>query len=248
MFGRSPESGIVARPTRSAMSERSRLLTGEVTYSRMPTELTTERFILTPEELADAEWLADLFTARGGGTVTEVRARVRIAAMHELMRAHGIGAYVLRPRDGGTPMGYAAIILGRGTLEEPELVYELGPKAYRRGYATETARVVLDAAFATGRRQIWATVRTWNAASLRVLDKLGGFRQERGTHDVGRCGAASLVRVRGAGRLNLHRRCIPASVAALSTADPHDSTDGNHHLQVPRAVAESSACGGRERK
>lgn len=172
----------LAKATRpAAMSGHSRLLTGGVPYTPMPTLLTTERFILTPEELTDAKWLADLFTARGSAAVSEAQARERVAAMHKLTRAHGIGAYVLRPRDGGTPVGYAALIVGRGTVEEPELAYELLPDAHGHGYATEAARAVLAAAFATSRRRIWATVRPWNAASLRVLDKLGGFHQVRTT-------------------------------------------------------------------
>lgn len=73
--------------------------------------------------------------------------------MHDLTDAHGIGAYVLRLRTGGTPVGYAAIVVGRGTVEEPELAYELLPT--------------------TGRHRTWATIRPWNAASLRVLDKRG---------------------------------------------------------------------------
>lgn len=141
------------------MSGRSRLLTGGVPYTPMPTLLTTERFILTPEELSDAPWLAELFTARGGAAVSEAQARERVAAMHQLTRTHGIGAYVLWPRDGGTPVGYAAIIVGRGTVEEPELAYELLPDAHGHGYATEAARAVLAAAFATSRRRVWATVR-----------------------------------------------------------------------------------------
>jgi len=149
----------------------------------MPTELATERFVLTREELADASWLADLFTARGAGTVTEAEARARVAAMHELTREYGIGAYILRPKDGGAPAGYAAIIIGRGTVEEPEIAYELLPKARGHGYATEAASTVLPAAFETGRRRIWATIRPWNTASLRVLDKLGNFHQVRTTSD-----------------------------------------------------------------
>ncbi|HEY3438390.1 MAG TPA: GNAT family N-acetyltransferase, partial [Actinotalea sp.] len=143
----------------------------------------TERFVLTREELSDAAWLADLFTARGGGTVTVAEARSRVAAMHELTSAHGLGAYVLRPKDGGSPAGYAAIVLGRGTVEEPEIAYELLPDAQGHGYATEAASAVLQAAFATGRRRLWATIRPWNTASLRVLDKLGGFREVRTTAD-----------------------------------------------------------------
>jgi len=164
-------------------ARRLRLLTGGVTFTPMPPELATERLILTREELADAAWLADLFTARGGGTVTEAEARSRVVAMHELTRAHGIGAYVLRPRSGGAPAGYTAIIVGRGTVEEPEIAYEILPDAQGRGYATEAARVVLAAAVATGRRRVWATIRPWNVASLRVLDKLGGFHRVRTTSD-----------------------------------------------------------------
>jgi RimJ/RimL family protein N-acetyltransferase len=40
----------------------------------------------------------------------------------------------------------------------------------------------MDAAFATGRRRLWATVRTWNSASFRVLDKLG-FRRDHVVSD-----------------------------------------------------------------
>lgn len=159
------------------------MLTGEVIFPPMPTELATERFLLTREELGDAGWLATLFTARGGGTVTVEQACARIAAMHALTRDHGIGAYVLRPRDGDAPVGYAAVIIGRRTAEEPELAYELLPEAHGRGYAAEAARVVLSAAFSTGRRRVWATVRPWNSASLRVLDKLGGFTLDRTTTD-----------------------------------------------------------------
>ena len=154
-----------------------------MTFTPMAAELATERFNLTHEALADAAWLAELFTARGGGTVTETEARQRVLAMHELTSVHGIGAYVLRPRDGGPPVGYAAIVIGRGTVEEPEIAYELLPGAHGHGYATEAASAVLAAAFATGRRRVWSTIRPWNAASLRVLEKLGGFEQVRVTQD-----------------------------------------------------------------
>jgi len=79
-----------------------------VTFTPMPSELATQRLILTREEFADAAWLAELVTARGGGTVTEAETSSRIAAMHELTRVHGIGAYVLRPRvqrDSGSRWG-----------------------------------------------------------------------------------------------------------------------------------------------
>jgi RimJ/RimL family protein N-acetyltransferase len=41
---------------------------------------------------------------------------------------------------------------------------------------------VLAAAVATRRKRLWATVRSWNVASFRVLDKLG-FERRHSTAD-----------------------------------------------------------------
>ena len=162
---------------------RLRTVLAEVGFAPLPPRLETERLILTPEVETDAPWFASLLTARGTGTFTIDDARARIATMATTVETTGIGALVLRRRDDGEPLGYCAIIVGRGTLDEPELAYELLPSAHGQGYATEAALAVLDAAFATGRTRIWSTVRSWNTASLRVLDKLG-FRRDRVTADA----------------------------------------------------------------
>jgi RimJ/RimL family protein N-acetyltransferase len=91
---------------------------------------------------------------------------------------------VLHKRSDGEPLGYAAIVVGRGSLEEPELAYELLPRAHGHGYATEAARALLDAAFDTGRHRIWATIGATNAPSLRVAEKLG-FRRDHRTAEPG---------------------------------------------------------------
>jgi len=98
------------------------------------------------------------------------------------MEATGIGPLVLRTKPDGHPVGYCAIIIGRASLGEPELGYELLPQAHGNALATEAAKAVLDAAFATGRSRIWSTVRSWNAPSFRVLEKLG-FRRHHTTID-----------------------------------------------------------------
>lgn len=131
----------------------------------MPQRLETERLILTPEDEQDAEWFTELLNARGAHRFTIEEARERIAAMVAVRATTGIGALVLRTRQDGDAIGYCAIIVGRGSLEEPEIAYELLPRAYGHGYATEASRVLLDAAFATGRTRIWATVRSWNTPS-----------------------------------------------------------------------------------
>ncbi len=87
--------------------------------------------------------------------------------MTATIEAIGIGALVLRTKPDGDAIGYGAIIIGRGSLEEPEFAYyELLPRARGLGYATEASQALLDAAFATGRDRIWSTVRAWNAPAL----------------------------------------------------------------------------------
>ena len=150
----------------------------------MPLRIETERLILTPEEPSDAEWFAELLNARGKGTFSVADALERIGVMTKTIKTSGIGALVLRKRPDGKPLGYTAIVVGRSSLDEPELAYELLPRMHGNGYATEAARALLNAAFDTGRRRIWATIRSSNAPSLRVAEKLG-FRRDHCTADVG---------------------------------------------------------------
>jgi RimJ/RimL family protein N-acetyltransferase len=62
------------------------------------------------------------------------------------------------------------LIIGRFTVEEPEIAYELFQRADGRGYATEAASTVLDAAIATGRKRLWSTVGAWNTVVLRPYE------------------------------------------------------------------------------
>jgi RimJ/RimL family protein N-acetyltransferase len=68
---------------------------------------------------------------------------------------------------------------------EPEIAYELFRRAHGRGYATEAARAVLEAAIATGRKRLWSTVGSWNTPSSRVLEKLGFERDHVSAGDGG---------------------------------------------------------------
>ncbi len=146
--------------------------------------IETKRLVLTPEEEKDAAWFTELLNARGTGTFTTEEARERIAAMTATIEAIGIGALVLRTRSDGDALGYSAIVIGRCSIDEPEPAHELLPRAQGRGYATEASRALLEAAFATGRRRIWSTVRSWNLPSFQVLEKLG-FRRDHSTTDAG---------------------------------------------------------------
>jgi RimJ/RimL family protein N-acetyltransferase len=150
----------------------------------MRLRIETERLLLTPEEPSDAEWFAELLNTRGAGAFTVADAIDRIDVMTRTIETTGIGALVLRKRPYGEALGYTAIVVGRCSLDEPELAYELLPRAHGQGYATEAARAMLDAAFETGRRRIWATIGSWNAPSLRVAEKLGFRRDHCTTEEV----------------------------------------------------------------
>jgi len=72
------------------------------------------------------------------------------------------------PDDGGACAGVPSVT---ATISGP---LTPGPKfADIRSYAR---RAVVEVAAATGRKRLWATVGSWNAPSLRVLEKLGFHR------------------------------------------------------------------------
>jgi hypothetical protein len=130
------ERAILARGSRHRCVGSQR----PVTFSPMPPRIETERLILTPEEPGDAEWFTELLNARGTGTFTVADTLERIDVMTKTIETTGIGALVLRKRPDGEALGYTAIVVGRGSLDEPEHAYKVLPRAHGHGYATEAAR------------------------------------------------------------------------------------------------------------
>ncbi|WP_069173208.1 GNAT family N-acetyltransferase [Streptomyces griseus] len=155
------------------------------TYQTMPFHLETERLILRPWVESDAAEFCALLSERGKGTPTVEHIRTSIVELLAATETTGIALLPVQRRDEGDFIGYCGLIIGRSTVEEPEIAYELFQRAHGRGYATEAAGAVLDAAVATGRRRLWSTVGAWNTPSLRVLEKLGFERDHVSTEDNG---------------------------------------------------------------
>lgn len=155
------------------------------TYETMSFHLETERLILRPWAESDAADFSALLSERGNGTPPVERIRASIGELLAATETTGIALLPIERRDGGDFIGYCGLIIGRTTVEEPEIAYELFQHAHGRGYATEAARAVLEAAVATGRKRLWSTVRTWNTPSFRVLEKLGFERDHVTTDDNG---------------------------------------------------------------
>jgi RimJ/RimL family protein N-acetyltransferase len=91
-------------------------------------------------------------------------------------------------------IGYCGLTVGSATEEEPEIAFELFRATHGRGFATEAARAVVEMARGTGRSRLWATVREWNAASLRVLAKLDFVDSGRRTEDTERGSSVWMTR------------------------------------------------------
>ncbi|GAA5016954.1 GNAT family N-acetyltransferase [Actinopolymorpha pittospori] len=154
-------------------------------YQPMSLHLETERLTLRPWAQSDADDVRALHAERGDGTPTIEDTREIIARQLATTEQTGLALLPIRHRDVGDFIGYCGLIVGRSTVDEPEIAFELCKAAHGRGYATEAAGAVIDAASATGRTRLWATVRSWNTPSFRVLEKRGFERSHVSTDDSG---------------------------------------------------------------
>jgi len=86
---------------------------------------------------------------------------------------HGFGLWRVTEKAGGTPVGMCGL-LKRDGLDDPDVGYAFLARLSGRGYASEAAQATLD----YGRRKlglgrIVAITAPGNAASIRVLEKIG---------------------------------------------------------------------------
>jgi RimJ/RimL family protein N-acetyltransferase len=147
--------------------------------------LETDRLILRRRRVDEAAIYRQLWTERdprvpqhrrldpeGRPTVEEIAEQTR-AELEE----SGPGLLAVERKDTADVIGYCGLNLhGNGSVDEPELAYELLRAAHGCGYATEAGRAVVTWASEVGYRRLWAGVWDWNVASRRVLEKLG-FRE-----------------------------------------------------------------------
>ncbi|MBA2951284.1 GNAT family N-acetyltransferase [Streptomyces himalayensis] len=154
-------------------------------YSPMPLQLETARLTLRPWIESDVDAHRLLVAERGGGMPSIEDNRRMIEDQRAASALTGIALLPVTRRDVGDFIGYCGLTVGRASVDEPEIAYELFRRVHGHGYATEAASAVLDAAIATGRKRLWSTVRPWNAPSFRVLEKLGFKRDHVSTEDSG---------------------------------------------------------------
>ncbi|WP_020591089.1 GNAT family N-acetyltransferase [Kiloniella laminariae] len=88
-------------------------------------------------------------------------------------RKNGFGLYLTELKENGSPIGMCGLV-SRPGLDHPDIGYAFMPEHCAKGYATESARAVLD----YGRNilkldKIVAITSPDNQASARVLEKIG---------------------------------------------------------------------------
>jgi len=153
--------------------------------------LETERLILRPPSLEDAEEFAAIWGDEETTTyIGGAKQRDEIEPMIERMSAHweryGVGLFALERKTDGKALGRVGLLMWdterwvsglRGELEGPvetEIGWILGREHWGRGYATEGAIACRDWALGElGRERLISLIALPNTASIRVAERIG---------------------------------------------------------------------------
>jgi len=113
------------------------------------------------------------------GTRSELETREFIRSSIEHWERHGYGFWVFRDRTDGRFIGRAGLLqVEIDGSDEIEIAYAVMPEFWRRGFATEMARAILDIAARLSIHDIVAFTLPTNSGSRGVMEK-AGFRYER---------------------------------------------------------------------
>jgi RimJ/RimL family protein N-acetyltransferase len=154
-------------------------------------QLTTERLVL--RDFVESDWEAVLayqqdplylryyeWTSR---TREEVRAFMKRFLDQQIQVPRIKFQFAVTLKSGGQLIGNCGIRRDSPAAREADMGYELDPKHWRKGYATEAARAVLDFGFSHMKvTRVTAWCIADNVASARVLEKIGMKLEKRMRH------------------------------------------------------------------
>ena len=145
------------------------------------TVLETERLLLQKPTSDDAEFYYQLFRQPlfirhiadlGIESVEDAKDFIENYLIEHHNQA-GFGMFTVRLKADNTAIGFCGAIK-REYLEWPDMGYALLPEFFGKGYATESARVVLDYCHnQIGMDKVVAFTTLDNAESMHVLEKIG---------------------------------------------------------------------------
>lgn len=150
--------------------------------------LLTKRCVLRPIAAADARQLHDLWSSAGvrrflwdDEIIPITRTRSAIAQSERMFREQGFGLWGAWPGDSTELGGFGGLWPFRDP-PELELLYGVAEHLWGNGYASEIAQAVIAHCFdSLDMPSIRASTDTANAASIRVLRKLGFCLTRRDT-------------------------------------------------------------------
>ena len=149
----------------------------------MPLPLRTERVVIRPYREDDATALHEVFgspevmkwtPSPPSKDVAETAQRLARAMAFTARQPPGMGLWAVELNDTSEFLGQVGLFPVEGKGPEVEVAYELAPRVWGRGYATEAARALVDYGFGElGLRRVVALILPDNARSRNVASKCG---------------------------------------------------------------------------
>jgi RimJ/RimL family protein N-acetyltransferase len=149
----------------------------------VPLPLRTERLLIRPFREQDAAELHDVLgspevmrwtPSAPSKDVAETAQRLARAIAFTERQPPGLGLWALELRESGVLLGQVGLFPIEGKGPDVEVAYELAPRAWARGYATEAARALIAYGFGElGLGRIVALILADNERSRNVATKCG---------------------------------------------------------------------------
>ena len=126
-------------------------------------------------EFVSRVWNDERVAPTIGGACTEHQLKERSEVWRRHWETHGFGVTLFHHRKTERPVGWGGLqhsTIGIG--DRLTVGYVIAPQEWRRGYATEIATASVAHAFEVlGASDVYASILSTNAASRRVLEKVG---------------------------------------------------------------------------
>ena len=149
----------------------------------MAVPLATERLVIRPYRADDATALHEVFgspeamkwtPSPPSKDVAETTQRLARTMAFTARQPPGMGLWAVELKDTAEFLGQVGLFPVEGKGPEVEVAYELAPRVWGHGYATEAARALVDYGFGELRlRRIVALILPDNARSRNVASKCG---------------------------------------------------------------------------
>ena len=147
----------------------------------MTENIVTERLILKPVSVVDAEFIYQLYNSprfiefigdKNIRSVADAEKYIKNRFLPQIEKL-GYGNYVITQKDDGKKLGSVGVFEREG-LDVPDIGFSLLPDYEGKGYGFEAASVLLDKAFKEfGLKKISAITSDPNLSSRKLIEKLG---------------------------------------------------------------------------